>query len=128
MSMEPHDESRAEANDLPPGSWLPMNLALPSKFWRLLGLASLALLIGLLAALLLTQQATPSAAAGADKPAMVYVGSFDRSLYSVDARTGAKVWSFPTGGSVFSSPAAADGLVYVGSGDGNMYALDARTG
>src|SRR3984885_9936082 len=101
---------------------------MPSKLRLRFGFASLALLIGLLAAVLLTQQATPSAAAGAGKLAMVYVGSFDRSLYAVDARTGAKVWSFPTGGSVFSSPAAADGLVYVGSGDGNMYALDARTG
>jgi eukaryotic-like serine/threonine-protein kinase len=75
-----------------------------------------------------TQQTAPAATAGADTSAMVYVGSFDRSLYAVDARTGAEIWSFPTGGSVFSSPSASDGLVYVGSGDGNIYALNARTG
>ena len=78
--------------------------------------------------MLLTQQATPAAAATADKSSVVYVGSSDRNLYAVDARTGTKIWIFPTGGSVFSSPTVTDGLVYVGSGDGNMYALNARTG
>jgi len=112
----------------PSGGRLFMNLSLPSKFRLLFGLASLAVLIGLLGAVLLTQQATPSAAASTDKLAVVYVGSFDRSLYAVNPRTGAKIWSFPTGGSVFSSPTVTDGLVYAGSGDGNIYALNARTG
>ena len=73
-------------------------------------------------------QAAQAATVGADQSAMVYAGSFDRNLYAVDARTGAKVWSVPTGGSVFSSPTAADGLVYVGSDDGNLYAINASTG
>ena len=34
-------------------------------------------------------------------------------------------WVFPTGGSVFSSPAiGADGTLYVGSSDGNLYAIN----
>ena len=45
-------------------------------------------------------------------------------MYALDATTGAKAWSFPTGGRVFSSPAVADGVVYVGSEDFNVYALE----
>jgi outer membrane protein assembly factor BamB len=30
--------------------------------------------------------------------------------------------SFPTGGSLFSSPVVADGIVYIGSLDGHLYA------
>lgn len=32
-------------------------------------------------------------------------------------------WSFPTGSTVYSSPAVANGMVYAGSGDGNLYAF-----
>ncbi len=39
-----------------------------------------------------------------------------------------ELWSFPTGSSVGSSPAVANGVVYVGSGDHNVYALNATTG
>ena len=48
---------------------------------------------------------------------VVYVGSWDKSLYAVNALNGSKVWSFATGGSVFSSPAlSGDGkVVYVGA-------------
>jgi outer membrane protein assembly factor BamB len=59
---------------------------------------------------------------------VVYVGSFDNNVYALDARTGAKLWSYTTGAGVYSSPAVADGVVYVGSFDNNVYALDARTG
>jgi outer membrane protein assembly factor BamB/chitodextrinase len=38
------------------------------------------------------------------------------------------LWTFATGGSVASSPAAAAGRVYVGSHDGRVYCLDAATG
>ena len=37
-------------------------------------------------------------------------------------------WSYATGGTVYSSPAVANGVVYVGSEDNNLYALDAKTG
>jgi outer membrane protein assembly factor BamB len=37
-------------------------------------------------------------------------------------------WSYKTGGSVYSSPAVANGIVYVGSGDNKVYALNATTG
>ncbi len=59
---------------------------------------------------------------------VVYVGSSDRSVYALNAHTGAKLWSYPTGNAVFSVPAVMNGVVYVGSWDGSVYALDAATG
>jgi outer membrane protein assembly factor BamB len=53
---------------------------------------------------------------------VVYVGSNDNNIYALNARTGAKLWSYATGGPVGSSP-VADGVVYVGSRDGNVYAF-----
>ena len=59
---------------------------------------------------------------------IVYVGSNDFNVYALNARTGVKLWSFPTGSYVQSSPAVADGIVYIGSLDHNVYALNALTG
>jgi outer membrane protein assembly factor BamB len=59
----------------------------------------------------------------------VYVGSDDRSLYALDAATGAEKWHFETkGGAVNSSPAVSKDAVYFLSVDGSFYALDAQTG
>jgi outer membrane protein assembly factor BamB len=44
------------------------------------------------------------------------------------AATGAELWSTPTGSSIDSSPAVANGVIYVGSWDGNVYAFDAASG
>jgi len=59
---------------------------------------------------------------------VVYVGSNDGNVYALNATTGAFIWNYTTGNSVFSSAAVADGIVYVGSNDGNVYALNATTG
>lgn len=68
--------------------------------------------------------ATPSVAGG-----IVYVGSQDNSVYALDARSGAKMWSFPTNDQItYSSPVIANGVLYIGSTDKNLYALDAHTG
>jgi outer membrane protein assembly factor BamB len=58
----------------------------------------------------------------------VYVGSEDKNLYAVDARTGEQRWKFATEGAVHSSPAVAGGMVYFASYDGKFYAVDAQTG
>jgi outer membrane protein assembly factor BamB len=54
---------------------------------------------------------------------VVYVGSFDGNVYTLNARTGAKLWQFTTGAEVTSSPAVSDGVVYIGSLDNNVYAF-----
>ena len=60
---------------------------------------------------------------------VVYVGSDDNNVYALNASTGAKLWSYNTGGFIGdSSPALANGVVYVGSADDNVYALNASTG
>jgi outer membrane protein assembly factor BamB len=33
------------------------------------------------------------------------------------------VWSFQTGGPIYSSAAVSDGLIYIGSDDGTIYAF-----
>jgi outer membrane protein assembly factor BamB len=59
---------------------------------------------------------------------VIYVGSQDNNLYALNARTGAVLWNYTTGGAIDSSPAVANGVAYVGSGDGYVYALNASTG
>jgi outer membrane protein assembly factor BamB len=61
---------------------------------------------------------------------VVYVGSGlgDGNVYALNASTGAKLWSYATGGTVVSAPAVANGMVYVDSDDFNVYALNASTG
>ena len=55
---------------------------------------------------------------------VVYVGSYDHNGYALNARTGAKLWSYTTGNEiVHSSAAVANGVVYVSSNDGNVYAF-----
>ena len=54
---------------------------------------------------------------------VVYAGSDDNSVYALNARTGAKLWSYATGKPVQSSPAVANGMIYVGSEDGKIYAF-----
>ena len=61
----------------------------------------------------------------------VYVGSYDDTLYAVDAATGTQEWAFDTSGSVRSSPTVVDGTVYFGIikyQGGTLYAVDAATG
>jgi outer membrane protein assembly factor BamB len=59
---------------------------------------------------------------------VVYVGSYDRNIYAIDAATGMKRWNVTTGGGIGSSPCVSNGVVYVGSDDGAIYALDTATG
>jgi outer membrane protein assembly factor BamB len=59
---------------------------------------------------------------------VVYVGSDDKNLYAVEAKTGTEKWRFSTGGPVRSSPAIVNGTVYFGSYDGFFYAVDAAAG
>jgi outer membrane protein assembly factor BamB len=54
---------------------------------------------------------------------VVYVGSYDNKIYAFNAKNGAVIWKYTTGGRVVSCPAVAGGVVYVGSDDSYLYAL-----
>jgi outer membrane protein assembly factor BamB len=63
----------------------------------------------------------------------VYAARDDGTVFAVDEKTGKVDWSFPTGDSVYGSPAVArvpgtPPTVYIGSENGRFFALDARTG
>jgi outer membrane protein assembly factor BamB len=59
---------------------------------------------------------------------LLYFGSWDRTFYALDARTGKLRWKFDAGAAITSSPAYDSGTVFVGSDDGHVFALDALTG
>jgi outer membrane protein assembly factor BamB len=54
---------------------------------------------------------------------IMYVGADDHNVYALNATTGAKLWSYSTGGAVQSSPAVANGVLYIGSTDNKVYAF-----
>ncbi|HSY65168.1 MAG TPA: PQQ-binding-like beta-propeller repeat protein [Terriglobales bacterium] len=58
---------------------------------------------------------------------VVYVSSEDGSVFALNARTGATLWSYSTGAYV-GSVAVANGAVYFSTFNGKVYALNARTG
>ena len=59
---------------------------------------------------------------------VVYAGFGNGEEVALNATTGAKLWSYQSGNSVYSYPAVANGTVYFGSNDDNVYALNATTG
>jgi len=58
----------------------------------------------------------------------VLFGTAEGCLRCRDRRTGAAIWSHPTGGRITSAPSVDQGLVYVGSGDGYAYCVDLAEG
>ena len=59
---------------------------------------------------------------------VLYVGSGDGNIYSIDAATGKLKWSFKTQSIVHAKPIVMGELLYVGSFDGNFYALNKKSG
>jgi outer membrane protein assembly factor BamB len=58
----------------------------------------------------------------------VYVGSWDKKIYCLNAMNGSKIWEYTTGLEVTSTPAVVGDSVYCGSNDGKLYCLNAETG
>jgi len=54
---------------------------------------------------------------------VVYFGSDDKNVYALDAATGAKKWSYATGGAVESGVSVSGKTLFAGSNDGHVYAL-----
>ena len=61
---------------------------------------------------------------------LVYISNSAGAVKALDATNGAVIWTYTTGGKIFSSPAVhkASVTLVVGSSDNNIYGLDARTG
>jgi polyvinyl alcohol dehydrogenase (cytochrome) len=69
---------------------------------------------------------------------VVYVGSWNGTMYALDASSGQPLWTFnindPNPGDrsgfpgIQSSAAVVNGMVYFGAADANVYALDAHSG
>ncbi len=58
----------------------------------------------------------------------LYISSTAGEVKTVDAATGATIWTYNIGSWIASRPTLAGGVVYVGSTDHTLYALDAATG
>ncbi|HMI90992.1 MAG TPA: PQQ-binding-like beta-propeller repeat protein, partial [Polyangiales bacterium] len=58
-----------------------------------------------------------------DANGVVYIGSYDNNLYALATATGNPLWTLPTGGDIFASPALSKGMVYVTSYDKKLYAV-----
>jgi outer membrane protein assembly factor BamB/tRNA A-37 threonylcarbamoyl transferase component Bud32 len=58
----------------------------------------------------------------------VFIGSYDRHLYALDAQSGEPAWRFATEGGICGTPATWKHLVITGSEDFNIYGIDAATG
>ncbi|MBN1389425.1 MAG: PQQ-binding-like beta-propeller repeat protein [Candidatus Thermoplasmatota archaeon] len=56
----------------------------------------------------------------------VFIGSDDWHLYCFDSDTGEELWTFKTGGYVYSSPALHDERIYFGSSDRSIYCIGKR--
>jgi outer membrane protein assembly factor BamB len=59
---------------------------------------------------------------------LLYIGSFNREVIAYDPARRARVWTFETTESVWSSPVIVDGVVYATDLEGFAYALDQSTG
>lgn len=59
---------------------------------------------------------------------VVYVGSEDKHLHAIDAKTGKQKWKLATETLIDASPIYADGIIYIGTDGGVFYAVDTKTG
>jgi len=58
----------------------------------------------------------------------VYFGSYDKSMYCLEASTGEERWRYATDGGIVSSPCVWNETVFFGSEDQILYAVYTRTG
>ena len=66
----------------------------------------------------------PLCGAAAVAEGLVYSGSGDGYLYTLDERTSQERWRYQTPDPIRSSPAIHNGVVYFGSLDSNLFAVE----
>ena len=59
---------------------------------------------------------------------IVFVGGLDRTLYGLDAATGAQIWTSQASHWLWGTPLIREGVIYTTDLRGNVYAFDALTG
>ncbi|MGB0766577.1 MAG: PQQ-binding-like beta-propeller repeat protein, partial [Phycisphaeraceae bacterium] len=59
---------------------------------------------------------------------VVYVGSEDKHLHAIDAKTGEAKWKLPAESLIDASPVYDRGVIYIGTDGGVLHAIDAETG
>ena len=59
---------------------------------------------------------------------IVFVGGLDRTLYGLDAATGARIWTTQASHWLWGTPLIRDGVIYTTDLRGNVYAFDALSG
>lgn len=62
------------------------------------------------------------------KNKMVYFGSYDHFIYSVQSENGQIFWKYKTEGGIVSKPAAFENTIIVGSEDNRLYSIFNQTG
>ena len=70
-------------------------------------------------------ESTPTAAVINASAGLLHVGTAEGRVVTVDAATGAVLWSADVGGAVTQLPALADGNLYVSTGAGELVVFDA---
>ena len=70
-------------------------------------------------------ESTPTAAVINASAGLLHVGTAEGRVVTVDAATGAVLWSADAGGAVTQLPALADGNLYVSTGAGELVVFDA---
>lgn len=59
---------------------------------------------------------------------VLYIGSFDKNLYAINAENGTEIWHFTAEGAIIATPLVYGDTVYIGTFDRSLYALDKATG
>ena len=59
---------------------------------------------------------------------IVYIGSFDKKFYAIDAATGKEKWQFEADGPIVNTPVLQDNVLYFGTLNREFYAVNTATG
>jgi serine/threonine protein kinase len=59
---------------------------------------------------------------------LLYIGSYDNNIYTLDATKGNFLWKFASKGGIVTKPLVSEGSVFFGSEDNKLYAIQAKTG
>jgi eukaryotic-like serine/threonine-protein kinase len=59
---------------------------------------------------------------------MIFIGSYDKNLYALNASNGQLLWKFAAEGGIVGQPLSTENSVYFGSEDHRLFAISTRTG